>query len=174
MPVRYDLSHDRGWEVLRETVGQIRLAGKRPIVEIVREEKSDRQRGYQWGWFYAQAVKALSEAGYSIVLADGSQYPWDPELLHECLKKNVLRPLYRQWGFRESLTTAKGQIIPLPVSTEKFKGKKIKMPEFAEYIRECRRFLWEWREIAVPEPEDSYYQEFESEMAKASRVWEAA
>lgn len=143
-------------------------AGEYVAVEFIGGGKSDRQRGYQWGWFYAQACQALRDCGRTIPMEDGSHYPYDPIILHEILKTHVLRPLYRQWGRPESITAKGGKTLELPVSTEKdAKGKVISLGEFAEYIRQCRAWLWDRWEIAVPEPQDSFYSEFENEMRRS-------
>lgn len=175
MPVRYDLSTEQGRKTLLEVAGQLILSGKRPVVEIVKDSKSSRQRRYQWGWFYRQAALALKEAGISIPMEDGSRYPYDSEILHEILKEHVLRPLYREWGKRESIKAAGGRELKLSVSTEKdCDGKVITLAEFSEFIRACRSWLWERWEIAVPEPEDGDYAEFAAEMRSAEEKRRAA
>ncbi|WP_372809470.1 hypothetical protein [Litorivivens sp.] len=158
MGIKYDLSNAEYLQNFLDHVGQMRLAGKRPVVQFVQEGKTDRQRRYQWGWFYPQACEALSAAGIAIPMDDGTRYPYDSIILHEILKEQVLRPLYREWGRKESITAKGGSRLDLPVSTEKDNdGKVIDLPEFALYIKKCREWIYSRWEIAVPDPQDGYY-----------------
>lgn len=169
MGMRHRLDSSKAIESLNNLARQAIIAGKPIIVDVVTENKTQRQRRYQFGWFYDQAVIQLQEAGIAIERDDGSRYPYDVEILHEVLKQNVLRPLYMKWGKRERITAKGGKVLLLPVSTERDNdGKTISIKEFSDYISECRRFLWEWREIVVPEPMDGEYAKFADEMRRAA------
>lgn len=169
MGVRQRLDSAASLDSFNQSARQAILLGKPMTVEIVADSKTQRQRGYQFGWFYDQAVIALQEAGIAIEQEDGSRYPYDVDLMHEILKERVLRPLYMKWGKRERITAKGGRVLMLPVSTEKDNdGKVITTKEFSEYIESCRRFLWEWKEITVADPADGYYAKFAEEMRMAA------
>jgi hypothetical protein len=168
MGIRYRLNTTSDMDNLRRDARQAILMGKPLVLEVVTDSKTDRQRAYQFGWFYDRAVIALEEAGIEIPLKDGGSYPYDVQILHEVLKKHCLRPLYLKWGKRESITAENGSKLELPVSTEKDNdGKRITTKEFSEYIKKCREFLWVWKQISVPEPEDGYYASIAKELGIA-------
>lgn len=169
MGERQRLNSAAAIDALNKRAREAILQGKPLTIEFIADSKTERQRGYQFGWFYDQAVIALQDAGLAIEQEDGSRYPYDVDLMHEILKEKVLRPLYMKWGKRERIKAKRGRVLMLPVSTEKDNdGKVITTKEFSEYIEACRRFLWEWKEITVAEPVDGYYAKFAEEMRAAA------
>lgn len=162
MGVKYDLSTQAGMDSLRTDVAEIKAKGKRPVVTFVADSKSERQRGYQWGWLYKQAVLCLSESGHSIKLDDGTTYPYDSDIIHELMKKNIAKPLLIEEGVLTIRTTAKGKELPYKISTE-----DMSKPMFSEYVKRCKAFFWEYWGFVIPEPEDAYYRAIEAEMRGA-------
>lgn len=161
MSIRYDVGTEAGLTSMREEIARRKFYGLRPVVKFVEDSKTERQRGYQWGWIYKQAVLALSEAGISIPMDDGSSYPYDSEILHELLKKNIAKPLLLEHGKIKELKTAKGREIPQKISTEDM-DKKL----FSEYVTRCKAFFWEYWGVVIPEPEDAYYRAIEQELSR--------
>jgi hypothetical protein len=159
MGVKYDLSTEAGMTSLREEVARRKFYEKRPVATFVEDSKTERQRGYQWGWLYKQAVLALSEAGIGIEMADGSKYPYDSEILHELLKKNIAKPLLLEAGLIREMMTKTGREIPQKISTE-----DMSKPMFSEYVKGCKAFFWEYWGFNIPAPEDAYYRAIEEEM----------
>lgn len=58
-PARWDLSTDSTWNNFREFVSQMRLAGKRPVFELVPEKRSLDQNAM----FYALYTQIAAQAG---------------------------------------------------------------------------------------------------------------
>lgn len=161
MAIRYDLSTEAGMTSLREDVALRKLHNKRPVVVFVDDSKTERQRGYQWGWLYKQAVLAMSEAGIAIPMDGGATYPYDSQILHEVLKKNIAKPLLIESGKIRDIRTDKGKEIPQKISTE-----DMEKALFSEYVKRCKGFIYEFWGIVIPEPEDEYYRSIEREFSK--------
>jgi hypothetical protein len=159
MGIKYDVSNDAGMTSFREDTAKLKLSGGRPIATFIADSKTERQRGYQWGWLYKQATLALSEAGIAIDMADGSRYPYDSEILHELLKKNIAKPLLLEAGKIREMKTKAGREIPQRISTE-----EMSKPMFSDYVKGCKAFFWEYWGFVIPEPEDAYYRAIEEEM----------
>ncbi|WP_373078631.1 hypothetical protein [Zhongshania sp.] len=136
----------------------------RPVVVTLSDgqKKSDRQRGYQFGWVYKQIVEQLQGAGIDIEHSDGRLEPWNVDLLHEVMKRKILAPLVLEWG-GTPFVMVDGEEVPTKALTTE--GS---MSRFCEYIARVKEFVWTHWEIAVPEPVDEYYQQIERDMRKTT------
>lgn len=132
--------------------------GKRMVVKLVEETKTERQRGYQWGYFYKTIVKLLNDAGIELNLEDGSE-PYTSEILHEVLKIKVGKSIALEYQLIKPMKFSNGADVPQSISTESFPVKA-----FSEYIKRCEELLYSKYGIIVPLPEDCYYSQIAREI----------
>jgi hypothetical protein len=162
MGIQYDASTEAGMTTIREEIASRKSKGQRPMLKFIEDSKTARQRGYQWGWLYKQAVLAMSEGGISISLLDGGTYPYDVDILHEILKKTVAKPLLMEQGKLLDMKAKNGNDIPQKISTE-----DMEKPLFSEYVKRCKAFFFEYWGFVIPHPEDAYYSSIEKEVNDA-------
>lgn len=132
------------------------------------DQKSKRQRGYQFGWVYPAIVEHLNLSGLDIEYGDGSREPWNVDLLHEFLKRVVLAPLMLELGERPWIVVDGKEIPTEALTTE---GS---MERFAAYITRVKAYAWARWECSIPEPLDDYYSAIERELQNAGRLKRAA
>lgn len=138
------------------------------VVVTQAERKSSRQRGYQFGWVYPAIVQHLNTSGIEIEMPDGTMRPWDVDVLHEFLKREVLAPLMLELG-EEPWAYIDGREVPTKALTTE--GR---MDRFSEYITRVKAYVYSRWLCVVPEPLDNYYSSIESELRQAGRIRQAA
>lgn len=154
-----DITAPDCWESLQAERERCIEKDKRLGLKRIGNSKTDRQRGYQWGWFYPQASEAMTGAGLAIDCEDGTRYPYTPEILHCILKQHLLEGLYRKWGKPTEIVRKDGKTLKLELSSE---GHD--MGQFSEYIEAARSFLHECYGVVIPEPQDGFYAVVAKEM----------
>lgn len=134
------------------------------LVISIADRKSARQRGYQFGWVYPAIVQHLNMSGIEIEMPDGTMRPWDVDILHEFLKREVLAPLMLEIGEAPWVYVDGKEVATKALTTE---GR---MDRFSEYILRVKAYVHSRWECVVPEPLDDYYESIEQELRRAGRI----
>lgn len=152
-------------ELMQKLIAGIReWDWSRPMLIVISlaDRKSNRQRGYQFGWVYPAIVEHMNLSGIEIEMPDGTSQPWDVDLLHEFFKRVVLAPLMLELGERPFVVVDGREVPTKALTTE---GR---MDRFSEYITRVKAYAYSRWHCVVPEPLDDYYQQIEREMRQAS------
>lgn len=124
--------------------------GKYPILIDVRPEtRTAAMNRFLWGWLYRRTAEQLKDAGIVIALDDGSEHPYDSEMIHEIAKRKLL--------VRAEGMTTDGKVFRRYWSTTELarKSKDVEgteRPSFREYVDGYRALVYQLWKITIPDP----------------------